>query len=46
MPYDQWSQVAIGSVCDGIFDGPHATPVKTVDGPVFLGIWNLVLCHT
>ncbi len=24
-----------------IFDGPHATPAKTRDGPVFLGISNL-----
>lgn len=25
-------------VCEGIFDGPHATPRKTDAGPIFLGI--------
>lgn len=28
-------------VCLGIFDGPHATPPKANEGPVFLGISNL-----
>jgi type I restriction enzyme, S subunit len=28
-------------VCLGIFDGPHATPPKADEGPVFLGISNL-----
>ncbi len=36
-----WSTVNIGSICDGIFDGPHATPTKTDSGPIFLGISNL-----
>ena len=27
--------------CLGIFDGPHATPKESDDGPVFLGIKNL-----
>jgi type I restriction enzyme, S subunit len=36
-----WNSVAIGEVCDSIFDGPHATPKKTTDGPIFLGISNL-----
>lgn len=35
-----WRQVPLGSVC-AIFDGPHATPQKTDEGPVFLGISNL-----
>jgi type I restriction enzyme S subunit len=25
----------------GIFDGPHATPTESLDGPVFLGIKNI-----
>lgn len=37
----EWRQVPIGSICEGIYDGPHATPKKTTDGPVFLGIANL-----
>ena len=37
-----WMEMPIGEVCEGIFDGPHATPPKTDSGPVFLGIWNLV----
>lgn len=35
-----WQQVAIGQLAE-IFDGPHATPAKTSNGPVFLGISNL-----
>ncbi len=31
----------IRSYCNGIFDGPHATPKETDDGPVFLGIGNI-----
>ncbi len=36
----EWHEVPIGELAD-IFDGPHATPPKTGDGPVFLGISNL-----
>ena len=36
-----WRQVNLGDIAE-IFDGPHATPKKTEDGPVFLGISNLV----
>src|SRR5438094_959091 len=36
----EWREVAIGELAE-IFDGPHATPPKTSDGPVFLGISNL-----
>jgi len=32
--------VPIGELAE-IYDGPHATPPKTSDGPVFLGISNL-----
>ena len=35
-----WPKVRIGDVAE-IFDGPHATPTKTQDGPVFLGISSL-----
>ena len=42
MSISDWSLVPIGSVCDGIFDGPHATPPKTDHGPVFLGISSLI----
>jgi type I restriction enzyme S subunit len=34
----EWEKVPIESLCIGIFDGPHATPKKTADGPIFLGI--------
>lgn len=37
----EWKTVDIESVCEGIFDGPHATPKKTTNGPVFLGISSL-----
>lgn len=37
-----WPLVPIGEICDGVFDGPHATPPKSESGTVFLGIWNLV----
>lgn len=34
----EWKTLEISSICEGIFDGPHATPKKTNEGPVFLGI--------
>jgi type I restriction enzyme S subunit len=37
----EWKTVEISSICEGIFDGPHATPKKTESGPVFLGISSL-----
>ena len=37
----EWNIVKITSLCDGIFDGPHATPKKISNGPVFLGISSL-----
>lgn len=33
-----WRKVTISDLCEGIYDGPHATPEKTSKGPVFLGI--------
>jgi len=38
---NSYGQAPLASVCEGMFDGPHATPKKTSRGPVFLGIWNL-----
>lgn len=35
-----WHYVAVRDVCDGLFDGPHATPPEADNGPVFLGIKN------
>ena len=32
---------AIRDYCLGIFDGPHATPRESADGPIFLGIKNI-----
>ena len=33
-----WVKTTVGDVCVGLYDGPHATPRKTSEGPVFLGI--------
>ncbi|HLG59329.1 MAG TPA: restriction endonuclease subunit S [Vicinamibacterales bacterium] len=35
-----WREATIGEVAE-IFDGPHATPEKTDEGPIFLGISDL-----
>jgi type I restriction enzyme, S subunit len=37
----EWKEFQLGDVVD-IFDGPHATPIKTKKGSIFLGISNLV----
>lgn len=37
----EWQTVQIGELCDGIYDGPHATPEKTSSGPIFLGVSNI-----
>jgi len=36
-----WETVPIRDLCEGIYDGPHATPKKAANGPIFLGISNL-----
>lgn len=36
----QITEVNLGDIVD-IYDGPHATPPKSTNGPVFLGISNL-----
>ena len=39
----EWREFRLGEIAE-IFDGPHATPKKTEDGPVFLepvdDLWN------
>ena len=37
----RWATRRLRDVCIGVYDGPHATPLKASDGPVFLGISNL-----
>jgi type I restriction enzyme S subunit len=36
-----WETVPIREVYSGFFDGPHATPKPSDEGPVFLGIKNV-----
>jgi len=36
-----WRRVPIREVYQGLFDGPHATPKPSNEGPVFLGIGNI-----
>lgn len=33
----EWKQCTVGDVCE-VFDGPHATPPQSNDGPIYLGI--------
>jgi type I restriction enzyme, S subunit len=35
-----WRHVPVSDVCDGLFDGPHATPPEASCGAIFLGIKN------
>ncbi len=35
-----WKHLPVREVCDGLFDGPHATPPVATGGPIFLGIKN------
>ena len=37
----EWKKVKISSVCEGIYDGPHATPPISDTGFIFLGISNI-----
>lgn len=36
-----WRRIPIREVYEGLYDGPHATPPISVEGPVFLGIGNI-----
>jgi len=38
----EWAKVPIESICQGIYDGPHATPAPSDSGAIFLGISNFV----
>ncbi len=35
-----WRVAAVEDACAGVYDGPHATPPESPDGPIFLGIRN------
>lgn len=37
----QWTTVPIKELYEGLYDGPHATPKTSDEGPVFLGIKNV-----
>jgi len=37
----EWTTVPIKELYEGLYDGPHATPKTSDEGPVFLGIKNL-----
>jgi len=36
-----WLAKPVGEMVEGIYDGPHATPPESDEGPIFLGIKNL-----
>ena len=36
----QTKEVQIKDICEGIYDGPHATPPESNDGAIYLGIPN------
>jgi type I restriction enzyme S subunit len=36
-----WRTVLISAVYSGLYDGPHATPKPSDEGPAFLGIHNI-----
>jgi type I restriction enzyme S subunit len=36
-----WKRVPIEQAYEGLYDGPHATPKPSTEGPVFLGIGNI-----
>jgi type I restriction enzyme S subunit len=38
---EEWERVPINSVYHALYDGPHATPKPSTEGPVFLGIKNI-----
>ncbi len=40
-PTTNWGKVPISTVYAGLYDGPHATPKPSNEGPVFLGIGNI-----
>src|SRR5690606_3237678 len=38
---ENWRRVPIKEVYEGLYDGPHATPKPSEEGPVFLGTGNV-----
>jgi len=36
-----WTTVPISTLYTGLYDGPHATPKPSIEGPIFLGIPNM-----
>ncbi|MGP5293157.1 restriction endonuclease subunit S [Corynebacterium casei] len=40
-PTENWTKTTLGEVAE-VFDGPHATPQKTEDGPWYLSISSLI----
>jgi type I restriction enzyme, S subunit len=39
--HSNWQAIPIRELYEGLYDGPHATPRPSKDGPVFLGIKNV-----
>ena len=37
-----WQDLTVADICDEVYDGPHATPTKLDEGPIFLNISSLV----
>lgn len=35
-----WTTYSVGDLCE-VFDGPHATPSPSLDGPIYLGITSI-----
>lgn len=35
-----WTAYSVGDLCE-VFDGPHATPSPSLDGPIYLGITSI-----
>lgn len=38
---EHWIKYQVKDIIEGLFDGPHATPAPSEEGPVFLGVKNL-----
>jgi type I restriction enzyme S subunit len=37
----EWKPIPISDISLGVYDGPHATPPTSNDGPIYLGIGNI-----
>ncbi|MCB9352590.1 MAG: restriction endonuclease subunit S [Lewinellaceae bacterium] len=38
---EHWMKYQVKDIIEGLFDGPHATPAPSDEGPVFFGVKNL-----